>query len=309
MKRANFSKVERRVGHIASRRARRQLMQVPWNRFHNAYEKYIRWQAFALWARAAVESEGCAPPWLEAILRKRCPGFVEETASSRKPELPVLQLLPWIHDRIFRFAKQEGWLDALVFYGFRDTRSQGHWTYWEGCESDWKKRRPAPFPTFAQWRRSALNWKPQGDVSFDRLTKSVQNFLDFEALVYWLRPLFRKAKVVLPPHVTLELKQESPSLLEFMIGENLADNQHRPRHWQRLLNWGKDHVLWQAKKEGWLKFVLRQTSSHPYHVRIKVYSAFWSKSREDNPASPHPSYREWRRAAEIYIGTSQKPFQ
>ncbi len=38
MKTAKFTKLERRVGHIASQRARRQLMQVPWDRFHKAYE-------------------------------------------------------------------------------------------------------------------------------------------------------------------------------------------------------------------------------------------------------------------------------
>ncbi len=101
MKTVEFSKLERRVGHIASRRARLQLMQVPWDRFHRAYEEYIHWQAFTFWARAVVESEGCAPSWLKAILRKRCPGFAEEAARSNKPELLGLQLLPWIHNQAF----------------------------------------------------------------------------------------------------------------------------------------------------------------------------------------------------------------
>src|SRR5260370_17149046 len=96
MKTAKFTKLERRVGHIARRRARRQLMQVPWDRFHKAYEEYIRWQAFVLWARAVVESEGCAPPWLKTILRKRCPGFTEQEPRSTNPEPPRLPLLPWL---------------------------------------------------------------------------------------------------------------------------------------------------------------------------------------------------------------------
>jgi len=87
MKTAKFSKLERRVGHTASRRARRQLMHVPWDRFHKAYEEYIRRQAFALWARAVVESKAVLLPGSKAILRKHCPGFLEETVRSRKPEL------------------------------------------------------------------------------------------------------------------------------------------------------------------------------------------------------------------------------
>jgi hypothetical protein len=94
---------------------------------YKAYDEYIRWQAFVVWARAILELEGSAPSWLEAILRKRCPGFMEEVARSNKPELLGLQLFPWVHNQVFAFAKEEGWLDALVFYGFRDTRSQGYW--------------------------------------------------------------------------------------------------------------------------------------------------------------------------------------
>jgi hypothetical protein len=196
-----------------------------------------------------------------------------------------------------------------VFYGFRDTRSQGYWAYWEHCENEWKKGRPASSPTFVQWRRSALNWRLQGDVSCALATKAVEKYLDFEAFVYWLRPLFRGAKVQLPPHVALELSQESPSLVEFVSRETLAADEDKSRSWRRLFNWGKDHVLSQAKKEGWLKFVLRQASIHPCHVRMRIYSAFCSRSRGDNPVSPHLTFGEWRRAADSYVRTSQKSMQ
>jgi hypothetical protein len=306
MKTAKFSKLERTVGHIASRRARLQLMQVPWDRFHKAYEEYIRWQAFALWARAVVELEGCAPSWLRAILRKRCPGFTEEVARSNKPELLGLQLLPWAHNQVFGFAKEEGWLDALVFYGFRDTRSQGYWMYWEHCDSEWKKRRPVATPTFVQWGRSALRWKLHGDVGCASVAKAVEKFLDFEALVYWLRPLFRGAKVRLPPHVAHELRQESPILLEFVSRETSADYEGKSRSWQRLFSWGKDHVLSQAKKDGSLDCVLHQAGIHPRHVRLVDYAALWCKSQPGNTALPYPYLRQWQRDMEGYVRGSRK---
>jgi hypothetical protein len=301
MKTAKFSNLERRVGHIASRRARQQLMQVPWDRFDKAYEEYIRWQAFVLWARAVVELKGSAPSWLEAILRKRCPGFTEEAARSNEPETLSLQLLPWVHKQKFGLAKEEGWLDALVFYGFRDTRSQGSWMYWEHCDSEWKKRRPASVPTFAQWRRSALSWKLQGDVSCAAVANGVEKFIDFEALVYWLRPLYRGAKVQLPPHVAFELRQESPSLLEFVHRKTSGAYEDKSRNWQQLFNWGKTHVLSQAKKEGWLDCVLRQAGIHPRHVRLLDYSAPWCKSRRVNAALPYPSLRQWQTDMEGYV--------
>jgi hypothetical protein len=306
MKTVKFSKLERRVGHIASRRARLQLMQVPWDRFHKAYEEYIRWQAFVLWARAIVELEGRVPSWLEAILRKRCPGFAAEASRSNKPELLGLHLLPWVHNRVFAFAKEEGWLDALMFYGFRDARSQGYWAYWEHCDGEWKKRRPAAIPTFVQWRRSALSGKLEGDVRCAAVAKAVEKYLDFEALVYWLRPLFRGAKVQLPPHVALELGRESPSLLEFVSREISAAYGDKSRSWERLFNWGKDHVLAHAKKQGWLDCVLRQVRIHPLRVRMVDYAAFCCKSGLGNNALPYPSLRHWQKEAQGYVRPSRK---
>jgi len=281
-------------------------MQVPWERFNKAYEEYIRWQAFALWARAVVELEGSAPSWLEAILRKRCRGFAEETARSRKPELLGLALLSWVHNRAFEFAKEEGWLDALVFYGFRDARSQGYWAYWEHCENEWKKRRPASVPAFAHWRRSALSWKLHGDVDCAVVAKAVEKFIDFEGVVFWLCPLIQTAKVQLPAHIALELGQECPGLLEFVGEEISASYEDKSSSWRRMFNWGKDHVLSHAKKEGWLDFVLPQVSIHPRHVRIVDYTALWCQSRLENSPLRYPSLRQWQRDAENYIIVSRK---
>ncbi len=281
-------------------------MHVPWGRFHKAYEEYIRWQAFVLWARAVVELEGSAPSWLEAILRKRCPGLTVEAARSNEPELLGVQLLPWVHNQVFGFAKQEGWLDALVFYGFRDTRSQGSWMYWEHCESEWKKRRPAAIPTLVQWRRSALSWKLQGDISCAAVAKAVEKYLDFEAFAYWLRPLFQTAKFQLPTHVAPELGQECPGLLEFVSREISTDCDDTTKSWQRLFNWGKDHVLSPAKKQGWLDCVLRQVHIHPLHVRMADYAAVCCKSRLGNTAPPYPSLGQWQTDMEGYVRASRK---
>ena len=281
-------------------------MQVPWGRFHEAYEEYIRWQAFVLWARAVVESEGFAPSWLKAILRKRCPSFVEEVDLSNKPGLLGPELLSWIHNQAFGFAKQEGWLDSLVFYGFRDTRSQGYWAYWEHCEHEWKNRVPASVPALEQWKRAALNFTLQGDASCAVVAKAVENLIDFEVLAYWLRPLFQAPTTQLPVNVTLELGQESPSLLEFVSGEASAANEGKSGSWQRLFNWGKDHVLSKAKEEGWLDYVLRQKEIHPRHVRLVDYAAAWCKSRRRNTALPYPYLRQWQIDMEGHVRASRK---
>jgi hypothetical protein len=301
-----FSKLESRVGQVASRRAHRQLMQVPWDRFHKAYEEYIQWQGFALWARATVESESYPSARLKVILREHCPGFAEEMDHSNKPEPLGLQLLSWVHNRAFGVSRQEGWLDALVFYGFRDIRSQGYWAYWEHCEKEWRRQRPTRFPDFPQWRRAALSWKLQGDLRCAAIAKAVEEYVDFEAIVYWLHPLFRVSSDELPTHVTRELKQECPGLLEFVNTYTRGTYLRKARNWQRLFNWGKEHVLWRAEKEGWLDIVLRQTHSHPLHVRLVDYTDLWSKSQRGYNILPYPSLRQWRKDAENYVRGSRK---
>ena len=151
-----------------------------------------------------------------------------------------------------------------------------------------------------------MNWKLQGDISCAIVAKAVQKYTDFEAIVYWLRPLLRGAKVLLPPHVTLELKQESPSLLEFVSRETSGAYEDKSRTWQRLFNWGKVHVLSRAEKDGWLDCVLRQTEIHPRHVRMAEFCALWCKSRRGNTAVPYPYLRQWQRDMEGYIRASTK---
>jgi hypothetical protein len=151
-----------------------------------------------------------------------------------------------------------------------------------------------------------LSWKLQGDVSCAVVAKAVEKFIDFEALVYWLRPLFIGAKVQLPPHVALELRQESPTLLEFVRRETSGAYEDKSRSWQRLFNWGKGHVLSQAKKEGWLDCVLLQVGIHPHHVRLVDYAALWCESRRGNAAIPYPYFRQWQRDMETYVRASRK---
>ena len=74
------------------------------------------------------------------------------------------------------------------------------------------------------------------DVLF---TDAMDKYLDFEAFVYWLRPLFQTPKVRLPAHISMELGQECPGLLEFASREILAAYEDKSRSWQRLFNWAK----------------------------------------------------------------------
>jgi len=160
-------KTERKVQELAHRRATRQLPRVSPERFSLAQQDYLDWESFSLWVQAIVESERCVPPNIRPILEARCPGFLEyekkcrETHSMQYSPLPLL-LLEWIHDRVFAQAKEEGWLDALIFFSVRHSYSQRTWVYWEHCEDEWKRNRPPRYPTFDEWRLAAESWKGSG---------------------------------------------------------------------------------------------------------------------------------------------------
>jgi len=159
-KRWHPGRTERRIQELARRRATRQLLRVPENRFSQVQQEYLGWEAFTLWVRAVVGTEGRLPSWMIPVLQEHCPGFLEHArrCQSIRPKksfhLPHL-LLEWIHDHVFAWVKQEGWLDALIFYSVRDAYSQSTWAHCEQCEDEWSRIRPTRYPSFDEWRLAA----------------------------------------------------------------------------------------------------------------------------------------------------------
>jgi hypothetical protein len=305
MNEARFSKAELKIQAIARRRASSQLMRVPWTKFCRAYAAYPRRHALALWVQAIVATQDNVPAWLLTDLQKRCPRFVEHGAPSREPKLVALQLLQWVHNQEFGYAKRQGWLDALIFYGVRHPRSECAWAYWEHCDLEWNRNQPNAFPTFDQWWQQAQQMILCDKISYCDVGKAVEKYLDWEALVVWLRPLLA-SNVNLPPHVTSELERRFPGILGCQISGTLQSHQEKSKIWRRLIGWSKDHCLSEAKKAGWLDSLLRRVRSHPRHVRIVAYGRFWAKDWSRNCPQPYLSFREWRQAADRYIDPARK---
>ena len=305
MKEWRPGKVERRVRELARRRATRQLLRTAWERFFQAQQEYLDWEAFSLWVRAIVQAEGRVPSSICRILEERCPGFLEYEKQCRKahPEqaspLPLL-LLEWIHDRVFAHAKQEGWLDALTFFAIRDPYSQCMWSYWEHCEDEWKLKRPSHYPTFEEWRSAAENWKACGPVGREQLTDAVRRYVDWQAFAYWVRlPL--EAGIELPARVAMELQERHPGLIVYIeagVGSGPGGGR---RSWRRLLKWGEEHLFCEPRNQGWFDFLVRQADVHPRSVRTLRYWKDWNGEWARNPGISYPSLEEWLRAADNYI--------
>jgi hypothetical protein len=300
MNEPRFSRTELKVQSIARRRAIDQLLRVPWTKFRRAYEEYPRWHALALWVQGVVATQDSVPSSLVANLRKHCPDFIEREVSSHEPKLIPLHLLEWIHNREFGYAKRQGWLDALIFFGVRHPRSECAWAYWEHCEDHWSREQSDEFPLFDEWWHKALQMKHDDEISYSDVAKAVETYIDWKALLLWLRPLFASS-AKLPKHVRSELERRCPGILGGQNSDTRRGIQEKSKIWQRLIRWGKGHFLLEPKQAGWLDSILRGLRFHPRHVRLVAYGKYWPKERLRNPARPYPSFREWRQAADSYI--------
>jgi len=298
VKESGYSPTELKVQAIARRRAEIQLMRVPWPRFRKAYEEYPRWHALILWTHAIVASQGRIPSWLIAYLRKRCPGL--KFTEVGQPEPVDLRLSNWVRNHKFGYAKKEGWLDALTFYGVRRPRSERVWSYWEQCGRDWNKREPEVSPTFDVWWSDAQKMTLCDKLSYRDLGRAVEKYIDWEALVFWLRPLFT-TNAKLPMHVMSELRRKFPGILTKHNSDMPRGDQENSKIWRRLTEWGNNHFSREAKEADSLELLLQRVQSHPLHVRLVHYGKYWEGEWSGNWARSYPSFPEWRRAADRYV--------
>lgn len=300
VKASRFSPAELAVRAIAMRRANAQLLQVPWPRFRRAYEEYPRWQCLALWSRAVIATEGRIPSTLLTALEECCRDFIEDETTSGQPELLAHDLLEWVHNRRFRYAKRQGWLDALTFYGVRHPRCEGACAYGERCEREWSRKPPASLPTFEKWWREAMQWELCDGASCLAVASAIEAYVDWEAFLLWLRPSLA-ANSELSPHVVSELERRCPDdsgFLDSCLRESRRDG---PPILRRLARYGKNRLLSRARKAGWLDGLLERVRSHPWHARIVAYDKHWRNEGLPNRVLAYPSFRQWQQAAGRYI--------
>ena len=294
------AKLERRVGEIAHRRAKALLMRVTWERFQKAHEEYLLWEALARWIRTIVEAEGSAPSLLVTTLKKRCPSFIEKEAFGDEPRLLGFRFHEWIHNHIFGFAKREGWLDALMFYGVRDLRSQSTWAYCEHCEQEWERRRPASYPSFEQWLRLAMNYNLPQQRNVASLADTVERYVEWKIFDCWLEPLLI-SKIELPRRIAAELEQMCPEFLEASKSVSMTGREEQVKTQRHFMTWIENHFFSDVKKEDWFDLIPQQARMHPRCVRFAQYSKRWDKTWSQNATFIYPSFVQWRRAAENYV--------
>jgi hypothetical protein len=244
---------------------------------------------------AIVEAEGGPSASLLRVLRRRCADFIGQATQTREPDLLALQLHEWIQDRIFSYAKQEGWLDALHFYGVRSPRCEGAWAYWEYCEREWREKRRSIYPGFETWWRSAQNYNLIPKVTAARAADVVDRYGDWLAFAHWLRP-HMGGNLKSPTEVARELQRRCPDFApERLTGRPKEES------WQSFVKHIEDRFFSKVNEERWLDYVREKACNHPRHVRTIAYSDGWVQERSCDPTLPYPPFPQWRQAADEFI--------
>ena len=127
-------------------------------RLAEAVARYIDWEAFAYWARPALEPE-CVVDAVVRELNARCPGFLEFNARERTRDGKLAKdwerLMLWIRDHFFQEAKTEGWYDAILISAGIHPRAIRTMEYADRCDDLWCGNLPTPYPPFEVWRGDA----------------------------------------------------------------------------------------------------------------------------------------------------------
>ena len=304
-----------RLQRAARERADDEARRIPWQRLLHARNEYIDWQEFSLWVRSILEVENRIPDWLITIFNDRVPGFLESEKQLTPKGRPLpLRLEDWIDDHVFGFAKQEGWFNAIAFYGIRELRYQRAEVCWSECVERWKKAKPIHYPSFDEWKDAAAHCDDTAHllpevrkartsaklVPPDRLAEAVAQGIDWEAFAYWARAAL-ESKSGLPTEVVSELGRRCPGFLEANSSVREQGSLGTSQDWHSLMSWIADHYFKDAKAEGWFDAILAQARSHPRAIRTMEYADHCDEVWSSAIPEPYPSFKDWRRAADVYF--------
>ena len=136
-------------------RARASAKLVDRERLEEAIARYIDWQAFAYWARPALERGLPIPGQVNKELESRCPDFVAQSAGKIRAESIWEDLMAWIAERFFTDAKAGGWFDAVLVGARQHPRAIRTMEYADHWDEIRGPNLPVPYPSFDDWRRDA----------------------------------------------------------------------------------------------------------------------------------------------------------
>ena len=288
--------------------ALQKALLVPWRQLAEGAAAFAEWHTIILWVRAIAETADQLPEIVRSALQSRCPGFLESHGRAQKDKLPIWKSLEeWVTAHCFAKARAEGWFDALMYYAYKDLRTEQAWTTWERTKADWRQATPARWPTLEQWMSEVLATRSLalpgtekaravhalGNVEAPRLNNAVADLLESRALALWVDAVSKPGQPI-DEAVSTELRSRCPGLLPaFGVGPLWV-----PSLFSRLVRLGESTWRRTARTEGWYAALRYAVVHHPRYQRLVHYNQRchdeWSLTRPNS----YPSFSEWLAAAD-----------
>ncbi len=314
MARRDFQKLAVQLQLDTKQKALQQALLVPWRRLEETASAYVESHVFILWVRAIAEVKPELPEIVVSAIESCCPGFLHEDSRERKQHPRQQHFLwhsleEWIAARKFADAKTQGWFEAVMYYAYKDLRTEKAWALWERTKDAWSRRPPSIWPTLEEWTSNV--------IATDRLTQSgtekaravqalqrveagrlgcaVADLLEWRAFALWVDAISQPNRL-LEDEVLPELRTRCPGFLTTLEGAPL---------WQvpmffRLVRFGDAGWRSAARAENWYSALHYQVTHHPRYHRVIHYN----QRCHDEWGRVHPirfpSFPEWLSAADEY---------
>ena len=283
---------------------------MPWQQLAAAAAAFAEWHMIILWVRVIAETADQLPEIVRSALHSRCPGFLESQAREQKNNLPIWKSLEgWVAGHCFAEARAEGWFDALMYYAYKDLRTEQAWTTWERMKADWRHAAPREWPTLEHWTSEVLATRSLahpgtekaravhalGKVEAPRLNTAVTNLLESRALALWIDAISKPGQPI-NEAVSTELRSRYPGLLPASGSVALWARSL----FSRLLRFGEASWRSAARSEGWYAALRYEVVHHPRYRRLIHYNQHchdeWSQA---HPKS-YPLFADWLATADAY---------
>jgi hypothetical protein len=184
---------------------------------------------------------------------------LESWSREQKDNLSLWKSLEeWVADHFFAEARTEGWFDALMYYAYKDLRTEQAWTSWERTKAVWRDSPPQKWPTLEEWRADVLATRSLADggtekaravqalgrVEPGRFVNAAAGLLESRALALWVDSVSTPAQP-LKEAVLTELRSRCPEFLPSRLEVLWA-----PSVFYRLIRLGESRWRGPARSEG-----------------------------------------------------------
>ncbi len=121
-------------------------------------------------------------------------------------------------------------MNAVGYYAVRDLAYRRNEAYWEYCEREWERSKPAVYPSFHEWLKASEKCcdevldeyemreerrqiiKLMRRVNPRTLRQAVKRYLEWEVFAFWARTAL-EGNFPLPPAIEKELERRCPGFL------------------------------------------------------------------------------------------------